>query len=311
MNYVKKIFSLENSLDNCKNNDYRLSILEKLIVMYLRIGDSNSARKLVNEYANFDRTRGNFLFGLLENYELNWHKALEHFNSSFMNNPYLAMLKVADVYMQLGNYSDSEYLLKELGKNPEYHIDSILYLAKLYMCRLDFFKVYDLLNSLNDVPLSNITQKRTFYFLRLVSMYYLGLMPQVPDSNKNYTEQRIYSEGDDSLFGHVEKHFYVPEYKTGFYESINLDELMVEARDTLNEANYYIADNGVEKYKISLDKTIGEVYGNPTNNIEFVLFPFNKQILTFYPTHYSSEFDMEGNSQSKELKINRIRGGQK
>lgn len=299
-----------------QDSEFKEKSLSKLIQIEIREGKYSKARKMLNENRNLSSSALLQVYGLLENVENKFEQSKRYY-SMCMANPkmqYISLQALAKLYIQTGDYSIAEKMYEALLVNNNFTIQSKIGLICLYMLESIFLKAQSLLL---EIDLSTLTPKLLQHF-RILDTYIKYFLGQLKYSDagtsqlKGYMTYRLFDKSDETLMRHIDRHKDQSLKHTNgcFFKYIDTKKLLYDARDIIQDMNgnhFEVSD----MYRFRLDEPIGFKGDEITSDLCAVRLIGTKDIIKMYPVLLSDEFDKEGLSTSKELKLKRLQGGNK
>lgn len=246
------------------------------------------------------------------------------------DNDNYAIIELAKVEEQDGNYETSKYYLSKLDNNVYQLLElgRIEFKQKNFIKAREYFeKVYNMdceesIYAVDDLMLLDIVEKRyndayeMFHMakekksfdskkLRKVEIFLkhkLGLLRDGEYPNTYFCNQLLNYDLEKTI-EHVKLHLDENEYKeehTTYNKAINIELMVRDIRlliENMEPDKYGLAD----KYVINYDYIVGEVDGVETNKIEVATFSNTKDIITMFPI-VSEELVVESKPKVKEIK---------
>lgn len=309
--YVNARYWFEISVNDSNFKDDSLS---KLIQIEIREGKYSKARQILIENKDINSVALKQVYGLLENIENNFEQSKKYY-SECMADPsmqYKSLLAMAKLYTQTGDYEVARKMLETLRLNQKFYIQATIGLVTLNIFEHNFFDAQKLMSELNE---SNLTPKLMQHYRILDSYikYFLGQL-RVSDNKfdptRDYMIYRLFDHSEDTLLNHIERHRNQAEKETNgcFFRYTDTKKLLHDVRDRIEDMNanhFELSD----MYRFRLDTPIGYKGDLITSDVCVVTIIGTKDIITMYPVSLSDEFDKEGLSTSKELKLKRLQGG--
>ena len=298
-----------------QDSEFRDESLSKLIQIEIREGKYSKARKILNENKGLNSSSLMQVYGLLENVENNFEQSKRYYSMCMADSKmqYKSLLALAKLYIQSGDYEIATKMLETLQLNSDFYIQATFGIASLCIYKHDFFEAKRLLS---DIDISRLTPKLLHHYnvLSTYIKYYLGEL-KVSNNSKNlneYTLYRLFDKSDETLMRHIDRHKDQSERATNgcFFKYTDTKKLLCDARDIIQDMNanhFEVSD----MYRFRLDTPIGFKGDEITSDLCAVTLIGTKDIITMYPVLLSDEFDKEGLSTSKELKLKRLQGGNK
>ncbi len=276
---------------------------------YIVNGNYLKARKLLQENYKCNSHILNQYYGLLENIENNFYRSKEYFNNClvFRGKELSALLSLAKVHMELGDYSIAKEILTNLQRKESYYYSATIDLIYLYILVHDYEQAYYWYQT---IDFENVSA-RIYKQGQIIKTYLLKALGKNDMLNKidcatNYTASRIINNSDENLIRHIKKHINLENeyYNDKFFSNIDINKFLKLVKKkiaTLNPNHFEISD----MYRFSLDEPIGYRDKEFTNDIVVVTVLDTKCIITMYPIKLSNEFDIENNAKNEELKLKR------
>ncbi len=308
--YVKARYWFQISMND---SNFRAKSLSKLIQIEIREGKYSKARQMLIENKDISGIGLKQIYGLLENIENNFEQSKKYYSECMIdpNTQYKSLLAIAKLNIQTGDYEVARKMYETLRLNPKFYIQSTIGLIALNIFEYNFFEAQKLINEINA---SKLTPKLNQHY-RILDMYIKYFLGQLRISDnkfdpvKDYMIYRLFDHSEDILLNHIKKHCnQAAKETTGcFFQDINTQKLLHDARDRIQDmnANHFEAS---DMYRFKLDTPIGYKGNLITSDLCVVTIIGTKDIITMYPVSLSEEFDKEGMSTSKDLKLKRLQG---
>ena len=297
-----------------QHDGFRVQSLTKLIQIELREDKYAKAREMLNNNPNQEKPIFKLLYGLLENIENNFEQSKKYYREC-MTSPelqYKALMALAKLNVQTGDYSIAERMYQTLQLNPKFYIQATKGLICLKILEKDFYQAEQYIMKIDR---SSLTPKLTQHYdiLNNYIKYYLGklkLLDNNYDKEKDYMIYRLYDHSEELLLFHIAKHQNQEEKNTNgcFFKYLDLKKLLLDARviiENMNANHFEVSD----MYRFRLDTPIGYKNETITNDLCVVTMLGTKDIITMYPVSLSNEFDKEGFSKNEQIKLKRLKGG--
>lgn len=297
-----------------RSNYQRELSLFYLLKMAVMDGNFSCAREILNENRETDDKILIRSYGLLENAENNFEQSLKYYQESLKGaNNYsqdTALLSIAKLYLQIGEHAKSKSILERLRANPEFLVQASFGLIFINLLENNFEECERILDSIDNADGLPPILREHIANTRLIIKYLSNQIINVSDysfKKNHYLPSLLTGDNDVALLTHLTKHYerYVHGYWTGFFKDIDLESLVVEGKDRIKDLNpnhFELSD----MYRFRMDRPIGYKYGKITQDICVSTIIGTKKIMTMYPILLSSEFDKEGASTSKALKMKRL-----
>lgn len=282
-------------------------------------GNFSRAREILNENRETDDKILIRSYGLLENAENNFEQSLKYYQESLKGaNNYsqdITLLSIAKLYLQIGEHDKSKSILERLQANPEFSVQASFGLIFINLLENNFRECERILDSIDNADGLTPILREHIANTRLVVKYLSNQIINVSDysfKKNHYLPSILTGDNDVALLTHITKHYkrYVYGYCTGFFRDIDLERLVDEGKDRIKDLNpnhFELSDI----YRFRMDRPIGYKYGRITRDICISTVIGTKKIITMYPVLLSSEFDKEGTSTSKVLKMKRLEASRK
>ena len=291
---------------NDEANEYRKKALILLVKMNIAEGKYYQARKLLDENQDLDRYSILLIRGKLELIEYNYNASSIYYSECFngnVNMQHNALLYMAKVNMQLGNYDIAEKMLETLLNDYKLSIQAKFDLMSLAILKEDYDAAYKWILKINSKELSPTFLKR-FNDNKMYVLYLLGEL----NKNRNEFDSSSYLlprlldiKNDKLVLEHIARHKDISDKMTSgcFFQYLDLGSLYNDVQNIISHMNgnhYGIAD----MYMFRLSEPIGYNGNNLTTDIRVSTFMGTTDIITMYPVSLSDKFDSEG--YSKKIK---------
>ncbi len=293
--------------------EFKEDSILKLILVDFKMGEYYEARKKLKTNLNINPQKTFQYFGQVENIENNFNESLKYYSKclSIPEAQSKALLSIAKIYIQLGDYDVARKMLETMQLDPPYFVQATFGLINLNILTGDFKQAHELINKINPV---NLTSKLLDHYKSSLSYirYQLGMLTENDKKTirNSYLTQRLCSSNDKILIQHIARHNdQSRRYAYGcFFEDTSVKTLLDIAREkikSINANHFELSD----MYRFKLPYPIGYKGDEIVNDLCVVTLTGTKDIATMYPVRLSPEFDKEGYSTSEELKLKRLRGG--
>ena len=288
-------------IDN--ENEYRKKALIILIKINLNEGKYALARKLLDDNKDLDQYSILLICGKLELIEYNYNASKDYYNQGFNGNVIMqhnALLYMANVYMQLGDYAIAEKMFETLLNDKKFGVQAIFGLMSLSILKGDYDTAYKLLLSIKTEELSPKLLKQ----YNDNKIYILNLLGEL-DKYKNQFDSRSYliprlldSSNDELILAHIARHKRLSNKMTNgcFFQYLDLESLYNDTQNIILQmhGNHY----GItDMYMLRLLEPIGYKGNELTTDICVTTFLGTKDIVTIHPVSLSDKFDSEGFSK--------------
>lgn len=283
---------------------------ENEIFRLINASKYDKARKLIESMENVNL---DYVFSMLERDEYNFNKYKMHiYNRLKETNLNISSLcGLGEYYFQIGEHDKAIKIFEYLTTSSYFRNYVLEKLAHVSMYEGDYSnaqKYFDKIRYSGTDP----EELKKYKTLELYIKYYLGKLKKSDIEvfeSYNYLFKRLMNHSDKIILDHIKKHCgeanaYLGSY---FYEDLDMLKLLTISQESIQKMNA-IHSGFADKYRFKLSYPIGISDGNSTNDICVVTVLGTKDIITMYPISLSSEFDEEGISTSKELKLNRLKG---
>lgn len=291
-----------------EDKEYRIRALNRLINLERRAGRFQKARDYINSLDNSYDFHSYLNIGKLEMEEHNYVTAIEYFSNSltFTELQNHSLMNIADCYVQLGEFETARRML-ETTKNYVLN-GSIFGIINIDIIEGDYNHALKISEEIKFLNAGDFSAYNNYY---ITIMYSLGRINEL-DINKfkgSYTLKRLKSEEMDLLFEHLKKHENQNiKYDTHFKSGLINNEFILGLEDKIKSLVPSYSMGGL-KYGLRLPFEIGYTFDNdPLKSLAIVTTIDGKKILTIYPIELSNKFDMEGLTQSEDLKKKRLMG---
>ncbi|MBE6160478.1 MAG: tetratricopeptide repeat protein [Lactobacillales bacterium] len=247
------------------------------------------------------------------------------------DNDNYAIIELAKVEEQDGNYETSKYYLSKLDNNVYQLLElgRVEFKQKNFIKAREYFeKVYNMeckesIYAVDDLMFLNLVEKRyedayeMFHIvkekkaydsreLRKVEIFLkhkLGLL-KVGEYPNTYFCRQLFNYEEEKTIEHIKLHLDENEYKaehTTYNKAINIELLFRDIKLLIEDMEPYKCGLS-DKYIIDYDYIVGEVDGVETNKIEVATFSNSKDIITMFPI-ISEELVIESKPKVKEIKL--------
>lgn len=292
-----------------------LKFRDKSLVMLARIGlkqgNYQYSRSILESFPNPNNLEHLKVFSKLERLEYNLNASTEYLNILMQTprNQYSALYELAINHIQLGNYDMAQSMLETLQLRESYFFMATLNLAYLNILKHNFFEALRLMQLIDSTTLDKKLSR--YYGNALMYIrYYLGdikIEERKHIDKDSYMLERLFSNSDYPLIDHIARHVSNSKNENGFTKEVNIKEMLEEIQREIENMNG-IHTELTDIYRLKLDKQVGFIDTLPTNEVCCVCITGTTDIITTYPAIFSEQFDKEGMSTSKELKLKRMKG---
>lgn len=301
-NFVTAISYFEKS----KNNpEYKEKSLYYLCLCYIKLGNYLLARQMLENSQYFKGK--DIIYGLIENIEYNFEKSREYYAKciSDPNDAQKALLGLAKLYVQMGEYDVAKKIYETLKLIPEMKIQAIYGLSVIYIMMQEYEKSEAILKEIKKEKLTNKLQLH-YDIIDLTIKYYLGTLEinkRAKDLNPVFA---LINPSDERVLKHVKKHCNqsLKDSYGCFFSDIDLKSMISMAKqriESMNPNHFEISD----MYRFTLDFPIGYKGENITHDLCVATVIGQKNIITMYPVLLSDDFNKEGMATSDALKRKR------
>lgn len=304
--YVKQMLESPNIISNVLTEIYNFeetpcsSIIQD-IDLALHTGNYEKARTLINKI-NDNQKRLKY-FSMIENIEYNFNNSIELYNQYMTTKiGYEQNLTLARLNIQLGNYEKARKILESIVGNDKWGG-----IAKLYIICIDILeKEYRRALPLVDSDDHNLS----YYYKTLSCFIKKKLYIYVPKNNlgdeklENMLSLILDPNNEKLILNNIDK-TYGNLFPLSLDKSLLLNDVKSKIQN-MNGNHFRIYDT----YRFHLDYPVGIINGEKTSDICVTTFLGTKDIITMYPIRLSSDFNLEGNLYSQELKRKRLVKGE-
>ncbi len=284
---------------------YRSSSVDYLASLYVKMGDYLHARKILTEYKEETTL---LAWAKLETIENNYQESKKYYQMINDDSKQCIKLNLARLEFQLGNYKQGRKILDTLKYDKKYITQGLFEECFSYMIEHHYEKGYETLKSMKTGRFKP-DQAKDYEQMKLYFSYFLGKMDEQEiqeNLNRGYWIFRLLWDSDPALLKHISHH------KKGgkdaklsyFINCLDLNILLDEVREKISNLNPNHL-NLVNYYSLRMDKPIGYVNENLTNDIRVETILGTNKILSMYPVLLSNEFDKERNRTSQKIKRKR------
>lgn len=294
-----------------EDSNVRTKAILRLMRLERKTGNYSLAREYANSLEDFSDLTTSYYIGRLEQEEFNLLSAIENYSKALASD-YLqlgALMFLADVYTQLGEFDTSRKMFETLIYNPIYKNNAIFGLVNLDIIEQDYKHG---LKTLKNIGI-NKQNNAAYEALYITLMYLEGKINEIKDKKfeGNYTLNRLLSDDKKLLINHIDKHIGDNLiYNTNFYPNVITENLFQEIESRIKSLVPKIY-RGSLIYQFNLEYDVGFSLDKAIKGICIVKSSDGKKILTMYPVDLSSEFDREGLTTSEALKRKRELGVRK
>ncbi len=308
----EEIYNLANCLEKQQKYDEAIHLFNLLLgtnyhdsscillsKIYLEVDNYQKAREILS---NLPNNIPAYLAqkSYLEELEMNFQKALTYFDklSQFENDLEKTLYEAVHIKKSLGELETAKNLIELLLDSPKYREKVIHELVGITLVD----KNMDLLTSL---PVEHQEflkrQKMDRFFQAVLNPNNSAIRKPL---EKIYMFERYFSENNESLYRHLEKHIEGNVRDCYFLKYINIPFLVEEATEKMQAINPLFFGFSYQ-YIIQMEGTVGIVNKQPTKDLIACTFAGNSNIITMYPVLLSNQFNQEGYLTDKTLLLKR------
>lgn len=291
-----------------KNNPkYKEKSLYYLCSCYIKLGNYLLARQMLENSQYFKGK--DIIYGLIENIEYNFEKSREYYAKGISDpdNAKKALLGLAKLYVQMGEYEVAKKIYETLKLIPEMRNQAIYGLSIIYIIVQEYEKSAAILQ---EIKKEELTSKLQLHYdvMDLTIKHYLGTLKinkRIENLNPVFA---LVDPSDQRVLNHVQKHCNqsLKDSYGCFFPDIDLKSIISVAKQIINSMNpnhFEMSD----MYRFKLDNPIGYKGDIITYDLCVSTVLGTKNIISMYPVLLSGDFDKEGMATSDELKRKRER----
>lgn len=295
---------LEKALSNKYRKTYYLSIIDLAKIKISR-GDSDAAISLCEDALKRANNESNFIKDLKRTLSFayksnnNFKKALSVYDDE--NDVEIQSgMGLSRIYYSKGDFEKAE---KEIVLTPPNSVGVINFMEYYNVAAIKYrLGKYDEANKYIDKLLMHedllIKYKLSFFVHRLKLLIDLDSNEKIEDRDFTYSELQMINYDKDKAIEHIIDHHILNDSYSNFSDDIDIEQLFEEVQKRLDEAIIIYCDS-VDKYILKYDN-IGYFDNKVINQLEIIVVPKTKNIITMYPCKNILNTDIEEDIKPKK-----------